>query len=127
MGYDTYHRRQLAHFVSQTSATVAYDTRILVVDSYATIRRSMRRTAAVVTRVRRDPIKREVDYHIFIIRLLLLDLIYILVSLRIFVAHLLTILFRFSIGIFIKTFLVWLFFGFVLLTNIDVYLEFICF
>ncbi|CAF0870338.1 unnamed protein product [Adineta steineri] len=59
MGYDTYHRRQLAHFVSQTSAAVAYDTRILVVDSYATIRRSMRRTAAVVTRVRRDLIKRE--------------------------------------------------------------------
>ncbi|CAF1070984.1 unnamed protein product [Rotaria sordida] len=58
-GYDTYHRRQLAHFVSQTSAAVAYDTRVLVVDSYATIRRSMRRTAAVVTRVRRDLIKRE--------------------------------------------------------------------
>ncbi|CAF0980908.1 unnamed protein product [Adineta ricciae] len=59
LGYDTYHRRQLAHFVSQTSAAVAYDTRILVVDSYATLRRSMRRTAAVVTRVRRDLIKRE--------------------------------------------------------------------
>jgi hypothetical protein len=95
MGYDAYHRRQLAHFVSQTSAAVAYDTRILVVDSYATIRRSMRRTAAVVTRVRRDLIKREVDYHIFIIRLPHLDikLIYILVSLRIFAAHLLTISF----------------------------------
>ncbi len=79
MGYDAYHRRQLAHFVNQTSAAVAYDTRILVVDSYATLRRSMRRTAAVVTRVRRDLIKREVDYHMFIIRLLLLDikLIYI--------------------------------------------------
>jgi hypothetical protein len=72
MGYDAYHRRQLAHFVSQTSAAVAYDTRILVVDSYATIRRSMRRTAAVVTRVRRDRIKREVDHNLFIIRLLLL-------------------------------------------------------
>ncbi|CAF1283001.1 unnamed protein product [Rotaria magnacalcarata] len=59
MGNDTYNRRQLAHFVSQTSATVAYDTRVLVVDSYATIRRSMRRTAAVVTRVRRDLAKRE--------------------------------------------------------------------
>ncbi|CAF1663608.1 unnamed protein product [Adineta ricciae] len=51
--YDACHRRPLAHFVSQTSAAV------LVVDSYATIRRSMRRTAAVVTRVRRDRIKRE--------------------------------------------------------------------
>ena len=56
--YDTCHRRPLAHFVSQTSAAV------LVVDSYATIRRSMRRTAAVVTRVRRDRVKREVDYHL---------------------------------------------------------------
>ncbi len=97
MGYDAYHRRQLAHFVNQTSAAVAYDTRILVVDSYATLRRSMRRTAAVVTRVRRDLIKREVDYHMFIIRLLLLDikLIYILVSLRTFATHLLTNLFFF--------------------------------
>jgi hypothetical protein len=72
LGYDPYHRRQLAHIVSQTSAAVAYDTRILVVDSYATIRRSMRRTAAVVTRARRDLIKREVDHYIFIIRLLFL-------------------------------------------------------
>jgi hypothetical protein len=77
MGYDAYHRRQLAHFVNQTSAAVAYDTRILVGDSYATIRRSMRRTAAVITRVRRDLIKREVDYHIFIIRLPLLVLKFI--------------------------------------------------
>jgi hypothetical protein len=60
MGYDSCHRRPLAHFVSQTSAAV------LVVDSYATIRRSMRRTAAVVTRVRRDLAKREVDHHISI-------------------------------------------------------------
>jgi hypothetical protein len=104
MGYDSYNRRQLAHFVSQTSAAVAYDTRILVVDSYATLRRSMRRTAAVVTRVRRDLIKREVDYHMFIIRLPLLDIklmyIYILVSLRIFAAHLLTILIFFYLSIY---------------------------
>ncbi len=48
---------------------------MLVVDSYATIRRSMRRTAAVVTRVRRDLAKREVDQHISIykLRLLLLE------------------------------------------------------
>lgn len=65
MDSDAFHRRQLAHFLSQTSATVAYDTRVLVLDSYATIRRSMRRTAAVMTRVRRDLIKREVDQHIF--------------------------------------------------------------
>lgn len=63
IGSNVYHRRQLAHFVSQTSATVAHDTRLLVVDSYATIRRSMRRTAAVVTRVRRVHIKRDVDVH----------------------------------------------------------------
>ena len=66
MGYDPCHRRPLAHFVSQTSAAV------LVVDSYATIRRSMRRTAAVVTRVRRDLAKREVDHHIHIYKLRLL-------------------------------------------------------
>ncbi|CAF1043097.1 unnamed protein product [Adineta steineri] len=53
LGHDSCHRRPLAHFVSQTSAAV------LVVDSYATLRRSMRRTAAVVTRVRRDLAKRE--------------------------------------------------------------------
>ena len=64
LGIDAYHRRQLANLVSQTSAAVAYDTRIMVADSYATIRRSMRRTAAVVTRARRDFIKREVDHHI---------------------------------------------------------------
>ena len=55
-GYETCSRRPLAQFVSQTSAA------ILVVDSYATLRRSMRRTAAVVTRVRRDLAKREVDH-----------------------------------------------------------------
>jgi len=96
LGYDAYHRRQLAHFVNQTSAAVAYDTRILVVDSYATLRRSMRRTAAVVTRVRRDLIKREVDYHMFIIRLLLLDIK--LIYLRIVATHLLTNLFFFLPG-----------------------------
>lgn len=67
MDIDASHRRQLAHFVSHTSAAVAYDTRVLVIDSYATIRRSMRRTAAVMTRVRRDLIKREVDQHILVI------------------------------------------------------------
>ena len=52
----------MADFVSQTSAAMAYDTKILVADSYATLRRSVRRTAAVVTRVRRDLIKREVEH-----------------------------------------------------------------
>lgn len=64
MDSDAYHRRQLAQFVSQTGAAVAHDTRVLVVDSYATVRRSMRRTAAVVARVRWDLIKREVDPHV---------------------------------------------------------------
>ena len=54
---------------------MAYDTRVLVVDSYATIRRSMRRTAAVVTRVRRDLTKREVDHHPSLTRPLPLALI----------------------------------------------------
>ncbi|CAF1042799.1 unnamed protein product [Rotaria sordida] len=53
LGYDICYRRPLAQIVSQTNAAV------LVVDSYATIRRSMRRTAAVVTRIRRDRAKRE--------------------------------------------------------------------
>ncbi|CAF4519848.1 unnamed protein product, partial [Rotaria sp. Silwood2] len=53
VGYDICYRRPLAQIVSQTNAAV------LVVDSYATIRRSMRRTAAVVTRIRRDFAKRE--------------------------------------------------------------------
>ncbi|CAF3414232.1 unnamed protein product [Rotaria sp. Silwood1] len=53
LGYDICYRRPLAQIVSQTNAAV------LVVDSYATIRRSMRRTAAVVTRIRRDLAKRE--------------------------------------------------------------------
>ena len=74
MSYDVYHRRQLAHFVSQTSAAVAHDTRILVVDSYATLRRSMRRTAAIVARAHRDLIKREVDYYIFRNKLPSIDL-----------------------------------------------------
>ncbi|CAF4517256.1 unnamed protein product, partial [Rotaria magnacalcarata] len=42
MGYDTCYRRPLAEIVSQTNAAV------LVGDSYATLRRSMRRTADVV-------------------------------------------------------------------------------
>jgi len=118
MGYDAYHRRQLAHFVNQTSAAVAYDTRILVVDSYATLRRSMRRTAAVVTRVRRDRIKREVDHHLFIIRLLLLvekktQQKLIAVSLRTFAAHLLIIMFIFFCYFSFS-------FGCFMLTNIDI-------
>lgn len=102
MGNEPYHCRQLAHFVSQTSAAVAYDTRTLVVDSYSTIRRSMRRTADVVTRVRRDFAKREVDYHIFTIRLPLIDrkaelyiYIYWFLCVLFFAAHLLTKYFYF--------------------------------
>lgn len=54
------YRRPLTQSVSQTNAA------ILVADSYATLCRSMRRTAAVVTRIRRDLSKREVDHHISI-------------------------------------------------------------
>ena len=56
MPADICSRRPFSHLVGQTSAAV------LMVDSYATIRRSVRRTAAVVTRVRRDFVKREVDF-----------------------------------------------------------------
>ncbi|CAF3552009.1 unnamed protein product [Rotaria socialis] len=53
LGYETYYRRPLVEIVSETNAAV------VVGDSYATLRRSMRRTAAVVTRMRRGFVKRE--------------------------------------------------------------------
>ncbi|CAM4882078.1 unnamed protein product [Rotaria socialis] len=53
LGYETYYRRPLVEIVSETNAAV------VVGDSYATLRRSMRRTAAVVTRMRRGLVKRE--------------------------------------------------------------------